>query len=49
MKKLLIFFILIKISGNVIAEPFINNDLAKSLAELYEFNPKINYEREILK
>ncbi len=49
MKKLLIFFILIKISGNVIAEPFINKDLAKSLAELYEFNPKINYEREILK
>ena len=49
MKKLLILFILIKISGSVVAESFLNEDLAKSLAELYKFNPKINYEREILK
>ena len=48
-----IFFILLAslifktaVSSN---EVYINNDLSESLVSLYDYNPKIKYEREILK
>ena len=34
---------------NLFAEIFISDDLSKSLSSLYYFNPKLKYEREILK
>ena len=49
-----IFFILFallifKTSISFTNEVYINSDLSKSLGNLYDFNPKIKYEREILK
>ena len=49
-----IFFILLalltfKTSVSFTNEVYINSDLSKSLGDLYEYNPKIKYEREILK
>ena len=51
MKKLFIFliFCLIKCPLLVKAEFFLNEDLLNSLSKLYELNPKIKYEQEILK
>ena len=49
-----IFFIslvlfLLKNSVLLSDELYLNADLSKSLGSLYDYNPKIKYEREILK
>ncbi len=44
----LVLFI-IKTSFSLANEIFVSNDLSESLESLYEYNPKIKYEREILK
>ncbi len=41
--------LIFKISISFANEVYINSDLSKSLGNLYDYNPKIKYEREILK
>ena len=43
-----IFVFLIFLQARVMAEPFISIDLSQSLKNLYEYNPKLKYERELL-
>ena len=49
--KIFFFYILLSffVHKNLFAEIFISDDLSKSLSSLYYFNPKLKYEREILK
>jgi len=43
-----IFVFFIFLQARVMAEPFISLDLSQSLKNLYEYNPKLKYERELL-
>ena len=43
------FFVLNFSINKVHSETYLGEDLSNSLAELYKFNPRIKYEREILK
>jgi outer membrane protein len=47
--SVLISYFFIFFPQNSINKPLINNDLKKSLESLYNFNPKLKYERQILK
>ena len=51
MRKLFlgIFLFIFCVCRNLTAETFLGEDLSNSLSNLYSFNPKIKYEREILK
>ena len=51
MRKLFlsIFLFFFCVYRNLTAETFLGEDLSNSLSNLYSFNPKIKYEREILK
>ena len=51
MRKLFlsIFLFFFCVCRNLTAETFLGEDLSNSLSNLYSFNPKIKYEREILK
>ena len=50
MRKLyLSIFLFFCVCRNLTAETFLGEDLSNSLSKLYSFNPKIKYEREILK
>ncbi|MEL0245848.1 MAG: TolC family protein [Alphaproteobacteria bacterium] len=51
MRKLFlsIFLFFFCVCRNLTAETFVGEDLSNSLSNLYSFNPKIKYEREILK
>ena len=51
MRKLFlsIFLFFFCVCRNLTAETFLGEDLSNSLSKLYSFNPKIKYEREILK
>ena len=46
---ILFAFLIYKFSFSFANEVYLNSDLSKSLGDLYDYNPKIKYEREILK